>query len=233
MHRAYCPDIPGNGEIIRLSPEESHHIVHVLRLAAGEAISLADGKGKVAQGRLTDTSARGCHVQIESQEFVPPPFKITVAFGIPKGPALEFIIRRCTEVGIARFQPLLTQHSLHVQNWNEARWQKIIVEVAKQCQSPWFPELRPPQKLKDWLTGREIGHTFFFCHEDRRAAEATIDPKKPVDLLVGAEGGWSREESEWIDSAGAVSLGLGRNRLRAETAALVATVQIKHEIDER
>lgn len=214
------------GRTVDLPQEEAHHLSRVLRLDAGAQVSLIDGKGKVAKAVLSEVTKRGARAEVLAVDTFANDAKIHLAFALPKAPALEFILRRVTEVGVAEFQPLETQHSLRHSSWNEERWLRILSEVGKQCQEPWFPRLREPLSLAEWLAKRDGGRALLFCHEDIRNA-APAKPSGACDVLVGAEGGWSAEESKVIFAAGAVSLGLGRNRLRAETAALVGVTLAK------
>ena len=235
MHRFLCPEAPfvAGGEIT-LSPDESHHLVHVMRLFPGETVSLADGRGKTAVAILLTCAARGARVRVESvSESTTPSSRVRLAFGIPKPAALEFILRRATEVGVELFQPLVTQHSLAMNSWNDRRWGKIILEVCKQCQETRFPEILAPVPLERWLGAREARRLLVLCDEEQRNASRNWrNDVSGYDLLIGPEGGWSREEVAWLERSGAAVMGLGNNRLRAETAALVATVLVKKQIGE-
>lgn len=185
----------------------------------------------MASARLTEVTKRAARAEILSVETATQNSKVSLAFALPKAPALDFIIRRVTEVGVTEFQPLETHHSLRRTAWNEDRWKKVVAEVGKQCQEPFFPRLLPPLALAEWLAKRDTSRTLLFCHEEIRAASPAAAGAS-CDLLVGAEGGWSAEETKAVFAAGAVSLGLGKNRLRAETAALIGVTLAKIRVGE-
>jgi 16S rRNA (uracil1498-N3)-methyltransferase len=221
------------GDEIMLSADESHHLAHVMRLKVGEAVEVVNGRGALALGRVASASAKGARISLDAVSAQGAASRITIAFGVPKPPAMEFILRRATEVGVGAFQPLVTRHSLRLSEWNERRWSKIIHEVCKQCQELRFPELLAPVKLESWLGARPAGRCAVLFDEEDRATRAPLPTTATgYDLLVGPEGGWSPEETALLKAAGAVVYGLGRNRLRAEMAALVGAALIKRDIGE-
>ncbi len=227
MHRFFQSPLPKETAQTTLSADESHHLVHVLRVKEGETVTLVDGKGGRATAEIVKASARGAIATILSVAQEKASTRIHLVFAVSKGPALDFIVRRCTEVGIASLQPIVTAHSSPKNAWNEERWEKVVHEVGKQCQSAWFPTLCPPLSLDSWLTSRERSRLFFYCDENERRAPLGQAGSVDCDIVVGAEGGWNREEIEKMAKADGKALGLGANRLRAETAALVATVLVK------
>lgn len=231
MHRFLSDSPLGEAREVTLSEEESHHLARVLRLSADAAVTVFDGRGAVAVGRIVSASPKGARIAIGPITRTAARSGVRLCFAIAKGPALEFIIRRGTEIGVAGFQPLGTRWSLKAKEWNEARWHRILVEVCKQCQDPWLPELAPARELSDWLASRETSRALVFCDEADRAADLGA-LSGGCDLLVGAEGGFSDEEREHLLAAGARRMGLGRNRLRAEMAAIAGTILLKHRLGE-
>jgi len=231
MHRFLSDESFVPGRDLILSPEESHHLVRVLRIEQGQEVAVIDGRGHFALADVIEARPKGSVVRVKEVRQSGARSRVQLCFGLPKGPALEFIIRRATEIGVVGFQPLATRYSLKLKEWNEDRWGRILREVAKQCEELWLPTIHPAAVLSDWLAKRESGRMLFFCDEaDRGALLGAISGE--CDLLVGAEGGWSDEERTAIHAAGAIRLGLGRNRLRAETAALAGAILLKHQLGE-
>lgn len=226
--RFFCESIPSIGGDALLDREESHHLTKVLRLQGGDPVDLVDGRGVLGLGRLLRVDARESSVTIEDRLEFPPTHSAVVAFGITKGAALDFIVHRLTEVGVREIVPLVTDHSLAPKDWNEERWTRVLRETAKQCQETWFPNLRTPLALADYL--RELERkSYVVCDETARDGKLG----EPIDtVLVGPEGGWSAAERERFIKAGAKFLGLGKNRLRAETAAVAAAVTLKLRLGE-
>lgn len=232
MNRFLLDDTLVTGLETELSEYESHHLVKVLRAAPGEKIVLVNGTGEEAEAVVTSIQGKKVFVKIESvTRSQAERSRIHLCFGIPKAAAFDFVIHRATELGVASFQPLETQHSLRLHSWNEERWKRVVTEVCKQCQEPYFPVLSEPITLSAWAEKRDLDHGVILCDENQRTSQP-IQFQTDVYLLVGPEGGWSDEERKWLKSLGAISLGLGRNRLRIETATLVATTLTKKMLGE-
>ncbi len=230
MNRFLCANLIKPGQVILLSDEEHHHLSSVLRLKSGAEIELFDGTGNLAVAELVEVTRKASQAKITSLSKKPLLHHITVAFGFPKAPAVEFILRRCTELGVLAFQPLLTDHSLHPDHWNRERWERWLVETAKQCQELHLPKLLEPIPLEQWLDGDQ---TIFWCNETDRGKEKMATSFERPALLVGPEGGWSSAEISRIERRKNVySIGLGMNRLRVETATLAALVKVKVEVGE-
>lgn len=233
MHRFYFPGDLEKQKKLRLNPEQSRHLARVLRLREGNSILLINGEGQSAEAIVTSSSPKCSQVDILSVCTEPARSRITLCFGVPKPKALDFIIHRCTEVGVAAFQPLITRQSLGAYAWNTERWRKILIEVCKQCEQPYLPKLLAPKSLEIWLKERDGDHVLVGCFEQRRHSNPIpLEPRRDYDLLVGSEGGWSEGEMLLLISNGAQPLGLGKNRLRTETAALVAVALLKDRIEE-
>jgi 16S rRNA (uracil1498-N3)-methyltransferase len=232
MHRFISLFPLALGKDIPLDADQSHHLAKVLRLSEGDRILLLDGKGGVAKAVLNVVKGRECIARVEEASFSSRRSQVRLCFAIPKGQALDFIFRRATELGIHSLQPLQTQHSSSKKNWNADRWRSVVEEVSKQCEEAYFPETPEPIDLGEWLAAREPQRNLAFCNENAREDKAVFPPGVGVDLLVGAEGGFSAEEVVRIQRAGAHALGLGKNRLRAETAALVALTLVKAQLSE-
>jgi 16S rRNA (uracil1498-N3)-methyltransferase len=230
VQRFYVPRSFTDSELLTLSTEESHHVVRVMRMDSGNSLSLVNGRGDLALAVIETADAKRCTVRVVSVSGVPNANRVHVCFSIPKSTALDFIIRRCTEIGVASFQPLISQHSLHG-GWNPQRWQRIVVEVGKQCQEAHFPVVHPPIAIGEWLKIR-AARPLIFCSEQHRAVGSVGEKFDAYDLLVGAEGGWSEKEITDVLAVPARLFGLGTNRLRAETAALVSTILLKKETGE-
>lgn len=237
MHRFLLPNNDGarlvEGAEAMLSAEESHHLAKVVRIRDGDLIELVNGQGVVAKARVVDASPKRSRVEILSVKALPGQSRVHVCFSVPKAAAFDFIIHRCTELGVASFQPIITNYSLRLHSWNETRWQKVISEVCKQCEEPYFPRLHPPMSIEDWLGKRSRERTLVFCHENERETDEKF-PGSPAgfDLLIGSEGGWAADESERLLAYGIIPMGLGKNRLRAEMAAVVGVTLLKQRLGE-
>jgi len=233
MARFFVPENFTPSQRLLLSPEESKHLSRVLRLTVGDEVEVANGKGRVGQAVVQEASPKESILLVTKVEDHPPTSRIQICFGVPKGTALDFIVRKCAEVGVERLQPLITEHCTHPSSWNDDRWSRVLSEVAKQCQDPYLPEMGQPLSLSDYLRRRDQQRPLIMCDEAQRDWLPSLSRNAVgYDILVGAEGGWSEGERNLLKAAGAIALGLGKNRLRAETAALASLVVVKFIVGE-
>ncbi len=233
MQRFLVATTPTVGTEVILSAEESHHLATVLRMRVDEKIIVVDGRGFVGHATVTAVSSKGTRIQVTSAIPAGPPPRVSVAFGLPKPPALEFIFRRCAEVGVESLQPLLTDRSQRFSSWNSGRWEKILREVTKQCETPFSPRLSEPQPMSDWFSRRGPDRGLAVCDDMDRTGKGLAElSDSQWDLLIGPEGGWSEPELKDLAGRGARSIGLGQLRLRTETAALVGLVFLKRALGE-
>jgi 16S rRNA (uracil1498-N3)-methyltransferase len=187
----------------------AHHLARVLRLRPGEPVTVTDGAGRwrFCEFGGDDIEPAGDVVVVER-----PSPALTVAVAPPKGDRLEWLVAKCTEVGIDRLVLLDAEHS--VVRWHgdraerqRARLRRVAVEASMQSRRVWLPEITGPVPAIDVLPSAA-------------AAEPGGRPVRADDqtIAVGPEGGWSPKELEI--AADVVSL--GPFVLRVETAAVAA-----------
>jgi len=230
MHRFFLEKFAA-GECLSLAPEESLHLTKVLRMEAGESLEVFDGRGSLGAAILKKPHAKSAQVEIQTVSRAARHHHLEIAFGYCKPPAMEFVLRRATEVGVQSFQPLYTQNSMHPDHWNGKRWERILMEVTKQCQSNFLPELKEPLPFKTWIAQNTI--PLVVCDEAKRDSKlSNLQPKTAYALVVGPEGGWSAEERASLHTKAHALFGLGENRLRVEMACLVGLVLLKQNVHE-
>jgi 16S rRNA (uracil1498-N3)-methyltransferase len=159
----------------------------------------------------------------------------------------EFVLQKCTEVGVSRFVPVITQRALvretAIKPEKLDRWQRIITEAAEQSHRGRIPDLLPPvsfEKAMQELSSFE--KCLIACEivkmpngkqgESIRVALRIEDKNIPgtIAVLIGPEGGFTEDEVHHACSVGAVPVGLGPRILRTETAAIVAATLILYEL---
>ncbi len=219
-----------------LEGDEAHHLLRVLRAKVGEAVSVMDGRGGIAEGHLLRVEGKRAIIDIQSvtqSNAIKP--RICLAQALPKGRLLEDILKQGVELGLARLQPLYTQRTeVHLTPEREAtrreRLKAIAAEACKQSGNPFLPELAPFKGIKDYLQQLPIAQT----GELRLVAslEAGVVPlpevlkgaenSEQVTLLVGPEGDFTQEEYAAARAAGFLPVRLTATVLRVETACLYA-----------
>jgi 16S rRNA (uracil1498-N3)-methyltransferase len=148
--------------------------------------------------------------------------EIILATAVPKGDRFGWMIEKATELGVARFVPLITERSVVLPGEGKLdKMRRTIVEASKQCGRARLMELAAPvawPKFVATLLGPSRG---WIAHPEGEqiAARRTISSARFV-AAVGPEGGFSQAELELAIGAGATMISLGPRILRIETAAL-------------
>lgn len=234
--RLYCSGPLANGATIRLDPDQSHYLLHVLRCHIGSAAIVFDGINGEWKALVTQVTRHACTLTIEQyyrpQDHNPP---IGVAFALPKGRRLGDLIEKLTELGTGTLQPMLTARTV-ARAVPPHRLHAHITAAAMQCGFNSLPRLEPIATLPDLLQRWRHHHRLLFCDETTAATPATTpadliamlattaDSPVPAILLIGPEGGFTPEERDLIAThqPPPLRLRLGPRILRIDTAAIAA-----------
>lgn len=219
----YCPTL---SEACVLSEEESLHAAKVLRLKAGDAIQIVDGKGSFYNARITAPHHKHCGFEITGQliDESNRDYKLHIAIAPTKNiDRIEWFIEKATEIGIDEITALFC-HNSERKIIKEERLEKIIVSASKQSLKSKFPVLNPSCSFTDFLKSAKAEQQFIaHCYnEDKRLLQNCITKGTSVIILIGPEGDFSKEEVEAAIKNGYQPVSLGNSRLRTETAGVVA-----------
>ena len=226
--------LPGSDDAhARLDDAEMHHAKSVLRLREGEEVTL------ILDGRLYRSAfrAEGEMELIQPLPTTEPTLNITLYQGIPKGDKMDYIVQKCTEAGVCRIVPVAMPRCVSRWDGKDAakkvqRCQRIAHEAAKQSFRARCPEIGQPVTVKQLLK-RIPEHTLVLIPwEDQQgngiktlAEEMGVLPRD-IAVVIGPEGGMSREEAEQMEQAGARCVTLGPRIFRTETAGLAAVIAL-------
>ena len=194
-----------------LDEADRHHLERVLRLRAGDEITVADGRGGWRLCRFgRDLALEG---DVEHRPAAEP--KLTIAFALVKGERPEWTVQKLTELGVDEIVPFLAERS--VVRWRDdradrqlERLRRVAREAAMQSRRAWLPEVAGVTTFTD-VAARSGAALIDMGGTDRPTLRHTV-------LLIGPEGGWADAERD----CGLPAVGLGPNVLRAETAAVAA-----------
>ncbi|MBW2591614.1 MAG: 16S rRNA (uracil(1498)-N(3))-methyltransferase [Deltaproteobacteria bacterium] len=231
-------DLIGSQAVI--SGPDARHIKTVLRLKAGDAIEIIDGTGMEYTARITGFPSGKVVLQIlgkrigETESHV----EITIAPGMLKDKKMDELVRRLTELGVSRWAPFFAARSVPRPDSRRleartARWKKIVIEALKQCGRNRMPEIMKPVAFKDVLALARGSDLKIIFWEDQIPETVSAGPDladqscKKIFVMLGPEGGFTREEVESARSCGFITASLGPRILRAETAALAAAVMMQ------
>ncbi|WP_164007917.1 16S rRNA (uracil(1498)-N(3))-methyltransferase [Pyxidicoccus trucidator] len=223
---------------VDLTGERRHYLLHVLRLAPGDALEVFDGQGRAFEARVASVGEEAVRVSLGTARVAPPRRAVGVLQGLPKGDKLELVLQKGTELGATAFYPVATARSvvkLEPKRAEErtARWTKIVEEASRQCRRDDVPRVETPRALLDAARALPPGTVLLVLDEEESAvplgeAFRAAGPGTPVALVVGPEGGLAREEVEELRKIGARNVTLGKRILRTETAALAALAVMMH-----
>jgi 16S rRNA (uracil1498-N3)-methyltransferase len=239
--RFHVPGAERAGDIVDLPHEEAQHLVRVLRLKAGVAVRVFNGRGgefDAVVETVTKTGARVC-VGMERNAQSEARVAVTLAHAILKGDKMDDVVRDAVMMGVAVIQPLVTTRSevalasLRRGNRQE-RWQRIAVSSAKQCGRAVVPMVREPRTFDEVLallddTGAP-GQGLMLVEPSAAADVVSLGeldgkPPRASTILVGPEGGWTPDEiSRGANACQCVTL--GNRTLRADAMALVAVTAL-------
>ncbi len=217
------------GQVLELSPGAGQHVGVVLRMQAGDKITLFSGDNREYTATLLAVHKKKVNVSIEEVREInrESPRVIHLAQALAKGERMEFVIQKAVELGVASISPLITAHS--VVKLDEARmekklaqWQAITIAACEQSGRTQIPKINPVLTLDEYLQ-KEGGPLKFVLYP--KAAKTWRDyhfVQSDLTLLIGPEGGFSHKELKQIFSADFKPLCLGPRILRTETAAIAA-----------
>jgi 16S rRNA (uracil1498-N3)-methyltransferase len=216
------------GSTVRLSPADSRHALRALRLRPGESVTVADGRGSVAAGRVAGEEDGVALIDVDEVRRVARPSpKVSVAFAPPKGDRLAWAIQKLAEIGVEEAVLISTERS--VRAWDQSRaaratgrLEAVAREAAMQSRQPFVMEVRAGGSLRDEVVTRAHRTVVLWESADARLDEVLPDDATGIRLLVGPEGGFAEDEVHAAVESGAVAASLGPSILRTETAAVVS-----------
>jgi 16S rRNA (uracil1498-N3)-methyltransferase len=247
MHRFFIPpeNIQNNQVIF---PESSiRQIRNVLRLKPGEQVMVLDNLGSQFLVQLNMVSSEGVDglVLEKSPANGESTIRLRLFFSITQREKVEWILQKCTEIGVTAFFPFISTYSLSREKGMDAsrirRWEKIIQEAAEQCGRGRIPSLREITTLQEAIKKvsprRELnllaweGEKDLYLHELMRTLLPKMDSGKKVNVFIGPEGGFAEGEVAAMKKMGFTSFSLGKRIFRVETAAMAASLLILYELE--
>ncbi|MCW5692049.1 MAG: 16S rRNA (uracil(1498)-N(3))-methyltransferase [Pseudolabrys sp.] len=226
------------GAQVPLDRDQANHLCNVLRLKAGDAVLVFNGRDGEWGAEL---SGSGKHIaarldrQLRPQ---PPRADLDFLFAPLKHARLDYMVQKAVELGVTRIRPVLTQHT-QVTRINLERMRANVIEAAQQCGVLTIADVGEPVQLKT-VAAADPERLLIFCDEDAEVADAIMALGKarpqpsalvPSDaaavqklaVLIGPEGGFSEAERALLmQRPNIVRLSLGPLILRADTAAVAA-----------
>ena len=234
MDRFFIPGV-SHGDSVPVEDTEARHMTRVLRMKPGDMLIAFDGTGVECVCRIAQPGGRRVMVEVIERRQVSrePAVQVTLAIAAAKMKAMDLVVQKCTELGLARLAPFHSQRSVAKVDDDAKleKWRRITIEAAKQCGRNVLPELLCPH---------DPGRLAELIREHDLAVAAALEPQtlplkqvlqrapaaRRILYVIGPEGGFEPGELETITAAGATGVSLGRSVLRVETAAVAALAMI-------
>jgi 16S rRNA (uracil1498-N3)-methyltransferase len=251
MQRFFIPQPNGYqiGQTIVFSDEVAHQVRTVLRMGVGELVCVLDNVGGMYEVGVTAVSRNQVTGKVLSKQAATgePDVHVTLYQSLTRREKFEWVLQKGTELGIQTFVPIVTQRSLvqdvKIKPNKLARWQKIIIEAAEQSQRGILPKVNSPILFAEAVHQSQANNLSLIASvfEEDSNFETNQNLKtilnrhaspQNIALFIGPEGGFTDEEVENGRFHGLIPFSLGPRVLRTETAALVASALILHELGE-
>jgi 16S rRNA (uracil1498-N3)-methyltransferase len=228
-HRFYTNPIDRNAQLVILEGNEAHHAIHVLRVASGETVELFDGQGHLFRGYVSSISKKSMEIELGDHTLTPmqsPSVTLTQSW-LNHEKNHETIIRRATELGVSEIRFIKTKNSERKPKAN-SKWTRWAVESCKQCKRVWLPKIG----IVEAGAGEFPGNVNLIAtqHAEHTALSDIEFTDTPINIHIGPEGDFSRDEVQDYLSLGAIPIGLGSATYRSEIAAQVAVTLVQYRL---
>ena len=241
------------GNRITLSGEKARYLISVLRCSAGDELQVFDGEGSLYKSKITGIEKKKVIIDLLEQISLnaESPLNLTLVQGILKGEKMDVVIQKATELGVKEIIPAITERSQIRHTRKVDRWRKIAEEASKQSGRTIISVVHEPIEfnslftvhhslpIRGFIFWEEGGmplkeaiekitiHDARYTMQDKENPESCIMNPASLYLLIGPEGGFSKEEVNLAVSKGLITVSLGKRILRAETAAISAVALIQ------
>jgi len=228
MPRFYVDGALRAGTSVPLPDDSAHHAVHVLRVHAGDEITLFNGRGGEYAARIASIQRLTVLVDVLAHRAVEreSPLRMVLVQGVSAGERMDFTVRKSVELGVAEIQPVLAASSLARPKGERAaarqtHWQRIAIAACEQCGRNRIPIVHPMVAASDYRGG---GGTRILLSpaSELRFSQAVKSAGDEFTIAAGPEAGFNAQEEAALLDAGFVPARLGARVLRTETAGLAA-----------
>lgn len=215
----------------------AHHLAHVLRLRPGARVTAFDGSGSERPMRVHEIDGERVVLAGDGDlaHTGAPALLIVVVQAMVKGDKMPRIVRACTELGVSRIVPVVTERTIarpvgERSSARADRLARVASEAARQCGRADVPPVLPPELLGKALERLPAGLRIALWEEEDRPLADALPLAQPttISILVGPEGGLTRSDVAIARGAGFVTASLGPRILRTESVAPAVLAILQH-----
>lgn len=225
-----------NNNIFTISDEQFHYLSNVRRFSADDEINIFDGLGNCYKGKITSVDKKSLSgIILSSKTFTKPGKEVMLYTAIPKGERFDWLIEKASEIGVAKIVPVkylrsvVTDFSLN----KIERYKKISISASSQSWRADIMEIENPISFADAvekvLKEKNVLNILPYESEENNKIFSVLqeiekeNKIEKINIFVGPEGGFDNAEIDLALKSNFKVVTLGKNILRIETAALVAS----------
>ena len=235
MARFFVPKENICEQSVSVTGDELVHISRVLRMKAGDILTLCDGEKTDYECEIISISKTEavCKILSCTQNPCEQVFSVTLFQSVPKGEKMDLIIQKSVELGITEIRPFFSARTVAKSHGKTARWNKIALEAAKQCGRGIVPAVYEPVEFSEALAQNTAELSIFAYEEETQTTLKSVLRSAPapanIAVFVGPEGGFEKSEVDTAKESGCRVITLGKRILRAETAPITIISNIMYE----
>lgn len=223
------------GASLELGREQTNYVLTVMRMKAGEALVLFNGRDGAWMARIADAHRKGAVLEVVVQtQHQTPKSDLWLGFAPLKTGRLDYLVQKATEMGAGVIQPVITKFT-QVQKLKTEKLVANVIEAAEQCEVLTVPEVGPEVALTELVTHWQQSQglrRLIFCDEGAQTHSPLQQLRDldglPVGVLIGPEGGFSEDERRLLlQQSFVIPISLGPRILRADTAAVAALAVVQ------
>ena len=234
MRRIFIPHENINGDIIETDQEAQKHIVKVLRMQEKDKFIAEDGSGIEYIAEILSFDKKSVKAKIlERIKKIDNGINIELFMSLIKPARFEIMLEKVAEIGVKKIIPIISKNCGEYQiNENKInRWTSILNQASRQCAGSFIPILEKTITFQDAIKRAKLNGSIIFPDPNGQQSwseiKKIISPKNTINIFIGPEGGFSKEEVEFAKEQNAYILNLGERILRAETAAISVSSMVR------
>ena len=236
LTRIFVNEALATGAEIQLNRDQARYLGRVLRLRAGDTLSVFNGSDGEFSASIRSVARESAILQLEAavETTTESPLKVHLVQGVSRGERMDFVIQKATELGVKRISPVLTEYGVVRLDERRAQkrrehWQGVANSACEQSGRIRPPLIDAPIDLNSWFgAGAKETDTDLILQPGAPVALTSIAaPVTKMCLLIGPEGGFSDTEYEDAAVAGFQAVSIGPRILRTETAAPTAIAVVQ------
>ncbi len=223
IHRFYVPNLGDERNLWFNNPSLVHQWLRVLRFRIGQQLTLFDGRERDYLFSIVDIASDNVRLQlVKKNKLLVPKKDIYLLWSLLKKDKNEWVLQKCTEIGINHFVPIITNRTEKT-GLDSDRAHRIIIEAAEQCGRSNVPTIHHPIGLLEAIN-QYAGHIKLYACE--QGSNPTIPSSGSYGIIIGPEGGWTEIEKLIFNSNKIEYMSVNDLTLRAETASIVASSKL-------